>query len=129
MAKMVFSGQFQANNNTTIGVKLEMYLFQEDSAYIVYCPALDLSAYGETAEDAKKEFEKIFEMHMTYCINKKTLYQDLKDHGWNVKSKKQHKIKAPTFDKLYKTNEAFRDIARNKDFVKYSKEIGLPQLV
>lgn len=125
---LVFSGQF-TTGGSTIRAKLEMYMFQEDGAYIVYCPALDLSAYGENEEDARKAFEQTFEMHFTYCINKRSLYDDLKKHGWTIKSKKQKKIKAPSFDKMLQTNDAFRDIARNKDYVKYSEEIGIPEFV
>lgn len=66
-------------------------MFQEDGAYIVYCPALDLSAYGQNEEEARKAFEQTFEMHFTYCINKKFLYEDLKKHGWTIKSKKKIK--------------------------------------
>lgn len=128
MSNLVFTGQF-TTGNSTIHAKLEMYIFKEEETYIVYCPALDLSAYGESEEEAKKAFEKTFEIHFTYCINKKTLYEDLKQHGWTVKSKKQKKIKAPSFDKMLQTNDAFRDIARNKDYTKYSKEIGIPELV
>lgn len=123
----MFTGQVTAGNST-IHAKLEMYMFKEDGAYIVYCPALDLSAYGTSEEDAKMAFEKTFEMHFSYCINKKTLYDDLKSHGWAIKSKKQKKIKAPSFDKMLQINDAFRDIARNKDYTKYSKEIGIPEL-
>lgn len=128
MDNLMFTGQF-TTSNSTIHAKLEMYMFQEDGAFVVYCPALDLSAYGDNEEEAKKEFEKTFEIHFEYCINKKTLYEDLKLHGWTIKSKKQKKIKAPSFDKMLQTNDAFRDIARNKDYTKYSKEIRIPELV
>lgn len=125
---LVFTGKIETGKST-VWAKLEMYMFKEDGAYIVYCPALDLSAYGDDEDEARKAFEQTFEMHITYCINKKTLYEDLKNHGWTIKSKKQKKIKAPSFDKMLQTNDAFRDIARNKDYVKYSEEVGIPELV
>lgn len=124
----MFTGQVTAGDSI-VQAKLEMYMFQEDGAYIVYCPALDLSAYGDNEDDAKRAFEKTFEMHFAYCINKKTLYDDLKQHGWTIRSKKQRKIKAPSFDKMLQTNDAFRDIARNKDYTKYSQNISIPELV
>ena len=78
---LLFSGQVTVGNST-IQAKLEIYIFQEDGACIVYCPALDLSAYGDNEADAKKAFEQTFEMYVAYCINKNTLYEDLKKHGW-----------------------------------------------
>ena len=89
---LVFTGQF-TTGGSTVRAKLEMYMFQEDGVYIVYCPALDLSAYGQNEEEARKAFEQTFEMHFTYCINKKSLYEDLKKHGWTIKGKKQKKDK------------------------------------
>lgn len=128
MENLFFEGQFKTNEST-LHAKLELYMFKEDDAYIVYCPALDLSAYGMTDEEARSAFEKTFEMHFTYCINKKTLYEDLKKYGWQIKSKKQRKIKSPSFEMLLKNNPTFRDITENKDYIKYSKNVGIPELV
>jgi len=96
------------------GVKayLELYSFVDDGVYIVYCPALDLSGYGYSIEEAKKSFSEVFKQHITYCINKNTLYEDLLKHGWNVRGKKSRDIKAPKLEDLLKKNEAFRDILK-----------------
>lgn len=127
MENLIFKGHY-TSSNSIIHTKLEMYLFQEDGAHIVYCPALDMSAYGDTDEEAKQAFAKSLSMYFDYCQKKNTLFQDLKNHGWIIKSKKQKKIKAPSFDKMLQTNDLFRDIARNKDYVKYSTEIEIPEL-
>nr|WP_320059262.1 hypothetical protein [uncultured Bacteroides sp.] len=96
MSNLLFEGQLESSNGTTLHAKLEMYLFQEDDSFIVYCPALDLSAYGDSEEEAKKAFDKTFELHILYCLRKKTLYEDLKNHGWNIRSKKQKNMKQLT---------------------------------
>lgn len=127
MGRINLSGVFQ-HKSTSMTVQLQMYIFKEDCSYIVYCPALDLSAYGDTEEQAKKAFEDIMDITFQYWVNKKTLHQDLSNHGWKIKSKKQKKIKAPTFEEMFKTNEALRDITTSKDYTKYSQNISIPEL-
>ena len=125
MAKLNLSGIF-SHGNTDVKMNLQMYLFQEDSSFIVYCPALDLSAYGETEELTKRAFEDVLSINLEYMMNKGTIFEDLKKHGWVVKGKKQRKIKAPTFDEMLKRSDALKDIARNKDYIKYSQDICIP---
>lgn len=36
------------NNGDRIEAKLSLYLLKDDGVYIMYCPALDLSGYGDT---------------------------------------------------------------------------------
>ena len=67
-----------------------MYIFKEDNAFIVYCPALDVSAYGDTEIQAKEAFESVFESTLKYMLNKKTLKEDLIKHGWEIKSLKHY---------------------------------------
>ncbi|MDR0865569.1 MAG: hypothetical protein LBO74_11640 [Candidatus Symbiothrix sp.] len=85
MEQLAFSGGFDHKNNS-IRVNLNMYIFKEESSYIVYCPALDLSAYGDTEIQAKKAFEDIFEITFKYMLNKNTLKEDLTKHGWEQKN-------------------------------------------
>jgi hypothetical protein len=71
-----------------------MYIFKEGDSFIVYCPALDLSSYGDTENEAKAAFKKVFEETVKYMLNKNTLKEDLIKHGWEVKSLKQKKLKS-----------------------------------
>lgn len=125
MAKLKFSGVI-SHKNTNIIVNLQMYIFKEDESFIVYCPALDLSAYGDTEDNAKKAFEEILGINIEYMMNKDTFFDDLKNHGWKIKGKKQRKIKSPTFDEMLKRNDALRDITHNKDYTKYTQGVSLP---
>lgn len=94
---------------------------------IIYCPALDLSAYGNTEDEAKRSFEKTFELHFTYCVNKNTLYDDLKAHGWHIRGKKSRDIKAPNLDVMLKDNPTLRDILYNKEYSKYYTNMSIPE--
>ena len=88
MAKLNLSGVI-SSGDTDVRVNLQMYLFQEDASFIVYCPALDLSAYGDSEENTKKAFEDILSINIEYMINKGTIFDDLKKRGWIIKGKKQ----------------------------------------
>ena len=128
MAKVTFSGKFD-HQDKTVKVNLGMYIFKEDKSFIVYCPALDLSAYGDTEEQAKKAFEDVIKSTLKYMLTKKTLKDDLINHGWEIKSLNQKKIKAPSIDTLLNKNESFRDILDKKEYSKYQKNIDIPEFV
>lgn len=123
MAQLIFHGELN-HNNDKINIRLEILLFEEDNIYIAYSPALDISAYGNSEEEAKEEFGKILEEHLTYCLNKKTIFDDLRAHGWTIKSKKR--IKAPADEKLLQLNETYRDIKENKQYKTIQREIVIP---
>ena len=125
MAELKFSGII-SHGDTDIIVNLQMYLFKENGSFIVYCPALDLSAYGDTEDYTKKAFEETLNINFEYMMNKGTFFDDLKKHGWKIKGKKQRKIKAPTFDEMLKRSDALQDITHNKDYTKYTQGVSIP---
>ncbi|HBX44799.1 MAG TPA: hypothetical protein DEG28_02790 [Porphyromonadaceae bacterium] len=125
MAGLIFDGQLDTKRKS-LRAHLEIYSFIENGIYIVYCPALDLSAYGQTEEEAKRTFEKTFEMHFSYCLNENSLYEDLKAHGWNIRGKKSKDIKAPGIDAMIKNNPVLRDILYHKEYSKYNTEVSIP---
>lgn len=94
MDNLSFNGKYE-EGDTQITIKVGVYLFKEDNTFIAYCPALDMSGYGESEIEAKKSFEQSMMMYVEYCVHKNTLVADLKKHGWDIKSKKQRKIKCP----------------------------------
>jgi len=126
MAHLNISGILDYKDKT-VNVNLGMYLFKEEESYIVYCPALDLSAYGNSEEQAKKSFTDILAITIKYMLNKNTMKEDLIRHGWQIKSLKQKRIKAPSFETLLKNNESFREILENKDYTSYKQQVGIPQ--
>lgn len=127
MAKLNLAAFFQ-HNGTSIKVRLQMYVFKEDGSYIVFCPALDLSAYGDTEDAAKKAFEDIMDITFKYSLTKGTFYKDLKNHGWNIKSKKQRKLKSPSFEDMLQRSEELREITTNKVYTQYSQDVTIPEL-
>lgn len=126
MAQLTLNGEFEFKNKS-VNVNLNLYLFKEDGSFIVYCPALDMSAYGDSEEHAKKSFVDVFEISVKYMLNKNTMRDDLIHHGWQVKSMKQRRIKAPSFDKMLNSNKIFREILENKEYTTYKEKLGIPQ--
>lgn len=66
-----------------INSELTIFLFKEDDNFIAYSPALDLSGYGKTEDDARASFNIVLKENFDYAIHDGTLWQDLKSHGWN----------------------------------------------
>lgn len=120
-----FDAQY-SNGKTKVGFSVGVYIFKEDDTFISYCPALDLSGYGLSESEAKESFAQTLGMYIEYCLNKNTLVKDLQKHGWNIKSMKQKKIKAPDFETMLQNNDEFREIIENKDYTKYSENIRIP---
>lgn len=68
-------------SNERINSELTIFLFKEDDNFIAYSPALDLSGYGKTEDDARASFDIVLKEYFDYTIHEGTLYQDLKSHG------------------------------------------------
>ena len=109
------------NQGKSIKVSLDVYLFMDEDSYIAYSPALDLSGYGTSEEEAMHSFSIVIEQYIKYGLSTHSLVKDLREHGWKVKSLKQRKMSAPSFDMLLNRNETFRDILQNKEYRKVSE--------
>lgn len=109
------------NRNGSLSVKLDVYVFMDGDSYIAYSPALDISGYGDSEDEAKESFSIVVDEYITYGITRRTLVKDLRAHGWKVKSLKQRKMSAPSFETMLQGNETFKDILENKQYRKVSE--------
>jgi predicted RNase H-like HicB family nuclease len=123
MKKLDFSATLVASE-ATIKTQLPMYIFKEDNTYVVYCPCLDLSAAGATEREAKAEFAEILRLHIEYCVNKRTLFDDLKALGWVLKKKKS--AQAPEIKEMLDTNPVLQNIIYNKTYKAISHPVYIP---
>ena len=126
--KQIVSAQWVGGKNR-IKCKLHLIIFNDDDNCITYCPALDLSGYGATEEDAKESFETTLSEYFRYTVNKKTLAQDLKKLGWVIRKNLKKRPVPPTLDNLLRTNEDFSRIFNTYDFNKRSTTVSIPELV
>jgi len=76
---------------------VQVAFFKEDGCFIAYCPALNLSAYGDSLEDALESFETTFEIFIEDVTRKDTLYEVLLGLGWTLKTSPHPMFKSPFF--------------------------------
>ena len=68
-------------------VNLPVLVFREDSVFIAYTPALDLSSCGDTFEEAVKKFGEAVEIFLKECTTRGTLDNALASLGWRKTGK------------------------------------------
>lgn len=123
MKKQHFNAHISFGEEGSLKVSLDIIFFAEGKYIVAYCPALDLSIAGTDEEDAKKEFAQMFMEYATDCIERNTLQDDLRAHGWKLK---ESQYEAPTITQMLVGNEILRNIFDTKD---YKKEVvNIPQL-
>ncbi|MDP4228048.1 MAG: hypothetical protein Q8910_16940 [Bacteroidota bacterium] len=108
-----------------IDLKLPFIAFEEDGCQIVYCPALDISGYGLTEQEANDSFKVSLESFLSYTINKNTLLSELRRLGWNVKNFYKP-IVPPKMSKLLSDNENFSRIFNDHPFRKFDQDVEIP---
>ena len=121
------SGQWVEGKNK-IKCVLPLIIFKEDNCYISFCPALDLSGYGETELDSNKSFEEVLSEYFKYTVNKKSLAEDLRKMGWTIRKNLKKCPIPPTMGKLLEINEDFNRIFNNHEFRKTNRSINIPAL-
>ncbi len=109
-----------------VHVDLPVILFEEDGSQIAYCPALDISGYGNNEDEAKRSFEISLSEFFRYLINKKTVEKEFKRLGWKIKKDNVKKMIPPSMSELLSNNENFSRIFNNFPFRKIDERIALP---
>jgi hypothetical protein len=122
-SKKSFSGTW-GDNKQSIDMLLSLISFEEDGAKIVYCPALDISGYGDSEQDANDSFAISLEEFFSYTTHKGTFNDELRRLGWKIRGKKP--MVPPDMTKLLSDNENFSRIFNNHPFYKFDKEIAIP---
>lgn len=79
--------------------ELDMVKFEESGVYFTHSPALDLTGYGSSPDDADEAMKAVLEDYFQYGLEKGTLFVDLAKHGWDVhKDRPNQKIHQPSID-------------------------------
>jgi hypothetical protein len=120
-----FNGTYRSGSNT-IKMNLPVIYFEEDNCQIMYCPALDISGYGKTENEAKESFNIALGEFFTYTLHKKTFRSVLADMGWILKKSKHKPMHPPEMDELLRTNDNFSRIFNTFDFRKSSQTFNIP---
>ena len=111
-----------------IDVNLQIIIFTEDDTHIIFCPALNLTGYGETEAEAMESFKTVLHEYFTYTNNKDTLAKDLRMMGWEIKKNLKKPATPPAMSQLLNTNDDFKNIFDNYDYKKMNTSISMPVL-
>jgi len=71
--------------NLSINIDIEVLIVKEDDYYVAYCPALELSGYGDTIEKAQESFEKEVKIFINETHERGTLEKYLLKNGWTLR--------------------------------------------
>jgi len=80
-------------DSITLGINF--IIVQEENQFIAYCPALELSSYGDNMEQARKRFEEEIEIFFEETAHRGTLEKYLLKLGWTLTQKPKPKYDPP----------------------------------
>ncbi len=117
--------------NKSVRVHLPIIKFEEDGCKLVYCPAVDITGYGSTDDEAEESFFVSLTEFIKYTLNKGTLFQSLKKLGWHIPGSKRalKTISPPSMSDLLAGNDNFSRIFNEHSFQKIDRTIDLPLAV
>ena len=70
-------------NPANINTKIPVVFFEEGDKVIAYSPALDISTYGSSEEQARKRFNEATAIFLNEITEMGTLDQVLEECGWH----------------------------------------------
>ncbi len=109
----------KTDGSRVVNVSLEVQLIQEGDYIVSYCPALELSSFGITQEEAKEGFEGALHTFIQETRSRGTLENVLLDLGWELRKVPTANYKPP--------RQKARDNRPNPHLIKSFKEsVALP---
>lgn len=125
MKQADLKGEWKSGKNT-VTVNVPVMFFEEEGTQIAYIPVLDISGYGKNEEEAKTSLEVCLNEYFSYTINKNTLFDDLKAHGWTIRKKTKPFI-APEITDLINKNEYLHNIVNSRPYKMDRMDVAMPQ--
>lgn len=109
----------KTDGNRVVNVSVDVQLIKQGDYIVSYCPALELSSFGISEEEAKEGFEGALNTFLQETHAKGTLEKVLLDLGWSLR-------KIPTVN--YKPpGSRIRTKHRNSSFIRSFKEqVAIP---
>lgn len=124
MAKAGFRHTYNLGKGT-LEVGLSIMIWEDDGGiHYCYSPALDITGYGKSEDDAKASFENTLEDFVSYTHNKKTIFEELERLGWTVNKKKKRAM-PPSEAQLLEDNENYQELSNRDDVRKENTKVEL----
>ncbi|MBI1871195.1 MAG: hypothetical protein HYS07_08400 [Chlamydiae bacterium] len=76
---------------TRVETNIPIFYMKEGDTFLVYTPAFDLVAHGDSFEDAEESFAKSLKLFVAYVSERGTWKAVLEEYGW----KKVHEVWNP----------------------------------
>jgi predicted RNase H-like HicB family nuclease len=109
----------RTDGKDVVNVLLEVELIKEGDYIVSYCPALELSSFGETEDEAKEGFEDALAIFIEDTTGKGTLERVLLDLGWSLRKLPQVSYKPP--------RKKVRTKNRNTSFIRsFQEQVQIP---
>ena len=118
------SGNFKSSKGNSVEFNLPLLTFQEEGLYFFYSPALDLTGYGRTVQEADSSFQEALRQFLNYSTNKNTLWPELRKLGWKISKKSISK--PPSLVDMVNKNQYLAEIFEEKQYQKTHSTISLP---
>jgi hypothetical protein len=115
-------GKFK-NLGNSVNFNLPIITFTEDNIFFYYSPALDLTGYGSTDDEARESFKEVLQQFLDYSTNKKTFLSELKKLGWKIS---KHISKPPSLVEMINSNDYLAQIFEEKQYKKFHQPIDIP---
>ena len=75
--------------------QIQIFLIPEGEQYVAYCPALELSSYGSSPEDARAAFAEAMAIFVEETQAKGTLERVLLGLGWTLQQRPVARYEPP----------------------------------
>lgn len=74
----------KTDGNNTVEVSLDVLLIKDGKYIVSFCPALNLSSFGDNEEEAKEAFDQNFNILIKELHARGTLEKVLLNLGWTL---------------------------------------------
>jgi len=109
----------RTDGNLVVNVSVEVDLIKQGDYIVSYCPALELSSFGLTEDEAKEGFEGALHTFLQDTHEKGTLERVLLNLGWSLRKLPIVKYKPPV--------KKIRTKNRNSSFIRsFNESVAIP---
>ena len=92
----------KANIAAPVSADVLVMIGKEGEYYVAYCPALNVSSFGKTLEEAKEYFTDAVDVFIKDVIKRGTLEKCLLELGWSLQ---MDKFEPPRFENSIDLNK------------------------
>lgn len=115
------ANQTLRKNKVSFDVQVDVVVFEENGAFVAYCPALELSSYGDTQDEAKTAFDGAMNIFIKETHERGTLEKYLLKLGWQLQQKPVTLYQPPTL-----SLKQSKKILHNNAARVYNERVAMP---